>query len=191
MKTTISHAATTLALSIIAMGAVTLTGCAGAISASDIQPGVTTVSQVEQTVGRPNMTWKNAQGKVVQAAYTNQPAGYLTFMIYFNDQGVVTRRDQVLNEANFSKLKNGMNGNEVHKILGPERSVDHFANLHQIDWNYGYCTNSDGRQLYSVSFDDRTMLVNGAVTTPDPYWTVGDNTEAYCVPYRTGDSFVK
>ena len=179
------------ALCVSALSAVTLTGCGGAISTASIQPGVTTLSQVEQTAGRPNMTWKNAQGHVVQAAYTNQPAGYLTFMVYFNDQGVVTRRDQVLNEKNFTKVQNGMGANDVHKILGPERSIDHFANLHQIDWNYGYCTDGDGRQIFAVSFDDRTMKVNGSVMTPDPYWTTGDNTEAYCVPYRSDDSFVK
>ena len=191
MKATKPRLSTTLVLGIFTVSAVTLSGCAGTISASSIQPGVTTLSQVEQSSGRPNMTWKNAQGKVVQAAYTNQPAGYLTFMIYFNDQGIVTRRDQVLNERNFSKVQNGMSANDVHKILGPERSVDHFANLHQIDWNYGYCTDGDGRQLFAVSFDDRTMKVNGSVMTPDPYWTTGDNTEAYCVPYRSDDSFVK
>ena len=191
MKNFMSGVRTSFGLAVAAMGVVTLSGCGGAISAASIQPGVTTVSQMEQAAGRPNMTWKNAQGKVVQAAYTNQPAGYFTFMVYFNDQGVVTRRDQVLNERNFSKVQNGMNANDVHRILGPERSVDHFSNLHQIDWNYGYCTDGNGRQIFAVSFDDRTMKVNGSVMTPDPYWTTGDNTEAYCVPYHSDDSFVK
>lgn len=183
LRSTASSAVAMLSLALLA-------GCAGVVSTASIQPGVTTVTQVEQTMGKPSMTWRNKAGRVEQVAYTNQPAGYFTFMIYFNDQGVATGSEQVLNNKNFAKVQNGMNGNQVHKILGPERSVDHFTNLNQIDWNYGYCTDNNGRQIYAVSFDDRTMLVNGAVTTPDPYWTTGDNTEAYCVPYGKGDSFV-
>ncbi len=169
------------------LSAAVMTGCATAIPGASIKPGVS-VAQVEQSVGKPDMTWRSSQGKVIQAAYSNQPTGFVTFMVYFDDQGLVTRVEQVMNNKNFMKVQNGMDGAQVHKILGPQRSVDHFSNLKQIDWNYGYC-NGNERGVYSVTFDDRTMKVNGAVTTPDLLFSNGDNEPAYCVPYSAGETY--
>ncbi len=175
-------------LAAVVLSAAVVTGCANIVPASNIKPGYSNVAQVEQSMGKPDMTWRNSQGKVVQAAYSDQPAGFTTFMIYFNDQGVVTGVEQVMDNKHFVMVKNGMDGKQVHKILGPERSVDHFANLNQIDWNYGYC-NGNERNVYSVTFDDRTYKVNGAVTTPDLLFPNGDNEPAYCVPYAQGETY--
>ena len=170
-------------------GALAATGCANIIPAASIKPGYSNVAQVEQAMGKPDMTWRNADGRIIQAAYSDQPAGFVTFMVYFNNQGVVTGVDQVMNNRNFAKIQKGMDGHQVHKILGPERTVDHFNNLHQIDWNYGYCSDNEGREVFSVSFDDRTMKVNGSVVTPDPLFSLGDNEEGPCVPYIQGESY--
>lgn len=175
-------------LVIAALGAAALTGCATAIPGASIKPGVS-VAQVEQSVGKPDMTWRNSQGKVIQAAYSDQPAGFVTFMVYFDDRGLVTRVEQVMNNKNFAKIQKGMDGNQVHRILGPERSIDHFKALNQIDWNYGYCSDNEGREVFSVSFDDRTMKVNGSVVTPDPLFSLGDNEEARCQPYFQGETY--
>lgn len=165
-------------------GVFAATGCANIVPASNIKPGYSNVAQVEQSMGKPDMTWRNANGKVIQAAYSDQPAGFTTFMVYFDDQGVVTKIAQVMSDRYFAKIQKGMNGHEVHKILGPERSVDHFNNLHQIDWNYGYCSDNAGREVFSVSFDDRTMNVSGSVVTPDQLFMIGDNDEGPCVQYE-------
>lgn len=182
MNNTFTQMKRTVCIALALSGVAVMSGCA-VVPAANIKPGFSNVGQVEQSMGKPDMTWRNSQGKVIQAAYSDQPAGFTTFMINFNDQGVVTSVDQVLRDKYFAKIQNGMNGNEVHKILGPERSVDHFSSLNQIDWNYGYCSDNDGRQVFSVSFDDRTSKVSGSVTTPDPLWSMGDNEEARCVPY--------
>lgn len=161
---------------------ITLTGCS-VLPASSIKPGVSTVDQTFKAMGKPDMAWRDSQGQVIQAAWTTQPASYVTFMVYFSDKGSVIKVEQVLNERHFAMVKNGMEGEDVLKILGPYRSVDHFSGLHQIDWNYGYCSDSDGREVYSVSFDDRTLKVTGGITTPDPLFSLGSNEEAMCVPY--------
>lgn len=171
------------------MSVVILSGCAAAFLVGDIKPGASDMKQVEKAMGKPDMTWRNAQGKVIQAAYSNQPAGFVTYMVYFNDQGIATRVDQVMDLRHYMLVKNGMNGNQVHQILGPERSVEHYSGLRQIDWNYGYCSASGDRQIYSISFDDQTMLVNGAITTPDPLFTLGDNEEGWCVPYSSSNTY--
>lgn len=189
MKKTILQKHRALCLG-IALGSVALTsGCANIVPAANIKPGASNVAQVEQAMGKPDMTWRNGQGKVIQAAYSNQPSGFTTFMVYFNDQGVVTGVEQVMNDKNFAKIQKGMNGKQVHRILGPERSVDHFSAINQIDWNYGYCSDNLGREVFSVSFDSRTDLVNGSVVTPDPLFSLGDNEEGPCVPYQRGETY--
>jgi hypothetical protein len=190
MQHPVAQVKRSVCLGLAMAGLAVMTGCA-VVPAANIKPGFSNVGQVEQAMGKPNMTWRNSQGKVIQAAYSQQPASFTTFMVYFNDQGVVTGVDQVMNNKNFAKIKNGMDGQQVHKILGPERSVDHFSALHQIDWNYGYCSDNDGREVFSVSFDDKTLKVNGSVVTPDPLFSLGDNEEARCVPYIMGETYAR
>ena len=190
MKLPIGQVKRSVCLGVAMAGLAVMTGCT-VIPAASIKPGYSNVSQVEQSMGKPDMTWRNSQGKVIQAAYSDQPGGFTTFMVYFNDQGVVTGIDQVMSNKNFAKIKNGMDGNQVHKILGPERSSDHFASLNQIDWNYGYCSGNDGREVFSVSFDDRTMKVNGSVTTPDQLYMFGGNEEGRCEQYSQGETYVR
>ena len=165
-------------------GALVATGCANVVPAANIKPGYSNVAQVEQAMGKPDMTWRNGRGQVIQAAYSDQPAGFTTFMVFFDGQGVVTKIAQVMSDKYFAQIQKGMDGHQVHKILGPERSVDHFSNLNQIDWNYGYCSSNEGREVFSVSFDDRTMKVNGSVVTPDVLFMIGDNDEGPCVQYE-------
>lgn len=188
MNKTFTKKTRTLCIGLALSSVAVMSGCA-VVPSANIKPGFSNVSQVEQSMGKPDMTWRNTQGKVIQAAYSDQPASFTTFMVYFNDQGVVSKVDQVMNNRNFAKIKNGMDGVEVHKILGPERSVDHFSNLHQIDWNYGYCSDNNGREVFSVSFDDRTLKVNGSVTTPDPLFSLGDNEEGRCQQYFKGETY--
>ena len=170
-------------------GALAVTGCANIIPAASIKPGYSNLAQVEQAMGKPDMTWRNADGRIIQAAYSNQPAGFVTFMVSFDDKGTVTRLSQVMSDKYFGMIQKGMSAQEVHKVLGPERSVEHFDNLHQIDWNYGYCSDNDGREVFSVSFDDRTMRVSGSVTTPDLLFMIGDNDEGPCVQYNIGETY--
>ena len=183
MKSPVTQIKRSVCVGLAMVGVTVMSGCAGVMPVPAFQPGSANLSAVEQSMGKPNMTWRNEQGKVSQVAYSNQPGGYFTWVIKFNDKGTVTNVAQVMSDRYFAQIKNGMDGYDVHKILGPERSVDHFASLHQIDWNYGYCSDNDGRQIFSVSFDDRTLKVKGSVTTPDQMWQMGDNEEARCVPY--------
>ncbi len=190
MKLPVAQVKRSVCLGLTLAGLAVMTGCA-VVPAANIKPGFSNVSQVEQAMGKPDMAWRNSQGKIIQAAYSDQPGGYTTFMLYFNEQGVVTSVTQVMNDRNFAKIQNGMDGQQVHKILGPERSVDHFSSLHQIDWNYGYCSDNDGRQVFSVNFDDRTMKVVGSVTTPDQVFEFGGNEEGRCTPYMQGDTYIR
>ena len=78
-----------------------LAGCAS-YSGAGLKPGVATVADVEATMGQPGLAWKNTQGQVVQLAYPRGPAGWVSFMVYFDDQGKMTRKEQVLDLQHFT-----------------------------------------------------------------------------------------
>ena len=70
-KTSLNHLKRTVSLGLAVVGAAVVTGCAGIVPAANIKPGFSNVAQVEQAMGKPDMTWRNSQGKVVQAAYSD------------------------------------------------------------------------------------------------------------------------
>src|SRR5574343_1931913 len=96
-KTSSHHFKRTVGLGLALVGAALVTGCAGIVPAANIKPGFSNVAQVEQSMGKPDLSWRNSQGKIIQAAYSDQPASFTTFMDYFNAQGVVRGVDQVMN----------------------------------------------------------------------------------------------
>jgi hypothetical protein len=59
-------------------GALLAAGCAG-FNASTLQPGVSTLPQIEAALGKPAMVWKNPDG-TSQLAYPFGPSGTQTFM---------------------------------------------------------------------------------------------------------------
>ena len=161
---------------------VLLTGCAS-YSGANLKPGVATVSDVEATMGQPSLTWKNAQGQIVQLAYPRGPAGYVSFMAHFDNQGKLEKIEQVLNERHFAEIKSGMSQDDVLRILGPYRDTNVFTARNELDWNYGYCSQNLQRMAYSIMFDTSTRLVTGGQTNPDPLFPGGKMYAQPCIPW--------
>lgn len=159
-----------------------LAGCAG-YSGAGLKPGIATVTDVEASMGTPAMVWKNPQGQVIQLAYPRGPAGYVSFMAHFNDQGKLEKIEQVLDERHFAQLKAGMTQADVLRILGPYRDTNVFPARDELDWNYGYCSQNLQRMAYSVMFDTRTSLVTGGQTNPDPLFPGGKMYAQPCIPW--------
>lgn len=167
-----------LAISVVAL----LVGCAG-YSGAGLKPGIATVADVETTMGDPAMVWKNKQGQIIQLAYPRGPAGYVSFMAYFNDAGKLEKIEQVLDERHFAQLKAGMTQADVLRILGPYRDTNVFPARNELDWNYGYCSQNLQRMAYSVMFDTQTDLVTGGQTNPDPLFPGGKMYAQPCIPW--------
>lgn len=160
-------------------------GCAS-YSGAGLKPGVATVADVEATMGIPAMRWDDARGQVSQLAYPRGPAGYVTFMAFFDGAGKLIKIDQVLNERHFALVTVGSTQAEVLKILGPYRDTNVFSARDELDWNYGYCSQNIQRMAYSVMFDTKTGLVTGGQTNPDPLFPGGKMYAQPCVPW-TGE----
>ncbi len=72
-KTSSHHFKRTVGLGLALVGAALVTGCAGIVPAADIESPDFQCAQVEQSMGKPDMTWRNSQGKIIQAAYSDKP----------------------------------------------------------------------------------------------------------------------
>lgn len=165
-----------------------LAGCAS-YSGAGLKPGVATVADVEATMGQPGLAWKNAQGQVVQLAYPRGPAGWVSFMVYFDDQGKMTRKEQVLDLQHFTEIKVGQTQEEVLRILGPYRDTYRFPQKNILDWNWGWCDQSLLRMAFTVSFDQDTLLVKTTEIWPDPFYQRGGAYSTYCEPWTGDGSF--
>lgn len=160
----------------------TLTACAG-YSGAGLKPGVASIADVEASMGPPAMVWQNKQRQITQLAYPRGPAGYVTFMAYFDKQGKLERIEQVLDEGHFARIKIGMTQEDVLRIIGPYRDANVFPARDELDWNYGYCSQNLQRMAYSVMFDTRSLLVTGGQTNPDPLFPGGRMYAQPCVPW--------
>ena len=105
----------------VVAGALAAVGCAG-INASSLQPGVSTLPQIEAALGAPAMVWKNPDGSA-QLAYPFGPSGTQTFMVFVGADGKFQRITGVLNETQFRLVQPGMTKEQVLRILGPSGSL--------------------------------------------------------------------
>ena len=151
-------------------------------SGTTLKPGVSTLADVEQTMGQPAEVWRNAAGQVVQLAYPRGPAGYVSFMVHLTDAGVVSQIDQVLDESHFALVVPGMTMPDVLRLLGPARSTELFKAKNRLYWNYGYCSEHGRRMEHAIEFDSTTRRVTGHVEIPDPL--VNGSESGFCPPWR-------
>ncbi len=121
----------------------------------ELQPGVSTATEVRDRFGTPEMEWVNTDGSVTWE-FSRQPEGIECFMITIGPDNILRRVDQVLDEQTFARVVNGLNGDEVRRLLGkPARSQ--FLQLKQEtvwEWriSHGFAGNSDP-VFFTVSFN--------------------------------------
>lgn len=175
-------------IAVMTIAAVLISGCAS-YSGAGLKPGIATVQDVESTMGQPAMAWKNDRGLITQLSYPRGPAGWVSFMVYFDDQGKMTRKEQVLDLKHFTEIKIGDTQEQVLKILGPYRDTYHFPQKKALDWNWGWCDQSLLRMAFTVTFDEDTLLVKTTEIWPDPFYQRGGMYSTYCEPWTGDGSF--
>lgn len=175
-------------IAVMTIAAVFITGCAS-YSGAGLKPGIAAVQDVEATMGQPAMAWKNDRGLITQLSYPRGPAGWVSFMVYFDDQGTMTRKEQVLDLKHFTEIKIGDTQEQVLKILGPYRDTYHFPQKNALDWNWGWCDQSLLRMAFTVTFDEDTLLVKTTEIWPDPFYQRGGMYSTYCEPWTGDGSF--
>jgi len=117
-----------------ALGAALLPAC-DAVNLPEIKPGITTAAEVRSRMGNPGFEFKNEDGSVTWE-YSRQPNGTNCYMITIGSDQVVQKMEQVLTEANFAKVRDGMTRDEIRRLLGAPGSKVVFDNLGEDIWEW-------------------------------------------------------
>lgn len=100
-----------------------------------IKPGVTSAAEVRSHMGNPGFEFSNPDGSVTWE-YTRQPAGVHCYMITIGRDQIVQKLEQVLTEANFGRVRDGMSRDDIRRLLGAPASKIVFDNLGEDIWEW-------------------------------------------------------
>ena len=98
------------------------------VNLNEIRPGITTAAEVRARMGEPGFIHHDNDGTAIWE-YSRQPQGVHCYMIAFDRKDVVTRMDQVLNDANYARIADGLSKDDVRRILGVPATKVVFDNL--------------------------------------------------------------
>ncbi|MDE2441112.1 MAG: hypothetical protein KGP14_08810 [Betaproteobacteria bacterium] len=105
------------------------------VNLKKIKPGVTTQTEVLSRMGKPGFIHWNDDGIGIWE-YTRQPNGSSCYMISIGPDQVVRQVEQVLNEANYAKVRMGMSKDDIRRRFGIPASKQTFNNLHEEIWEW-------------------------------------------------------
>ena len=100
-----------------------------------LQPGVSTALDVRDNFGAPGMVWRNDDGSVTWE-YSRQPLGTTCYMITIGPDDVLRGIDQVLDEDGFARVRRGMTGDEVRRVLGKPASSEYLQLSRETVWSW-------------------------------------------------------
>ena len=105
------------------------------VNLKEIKPGVTTQADVRSRMGEPGFIHWNDDGTATWE-YARQPNGSSCYMITIGQDHVVAKVEQVLNDANYAKVRVGMSKDDIRRLLGAPGSKQTFENLREEIWEW-------------------------------------------------------
>lgn len=156
-----------LSITIATVCAAVLPAC-DAVNLKEIRPGVTTAAEVRARMGVPSAEYPNDDGSTTWE-YNRQPNGIECHMITVGPDQVVRKVEQVLTEANFARVREGMGKEEIRRLLGRPGSVNTFARLQEEVWDWqvaGTMPNEEAH--FHVHFDTGSGLVKKTSRRVEP-----------------------
>ncbi len=153
-----------------------LAACAG-YAGRGLMPGVAGEAEVRAVMGAPAMRWTLPDGGA-QLAYPRGPAGFHTYMAFFDAAGRLERIVNVLDSAHFARVRPGMTQDEVLRLLGPSQPqwTAWFPARDELVWEWRYCDSWNEAARFDVLFDGATKTVRSTLT-----WTESQKSD-----YRVG-----
>ena len=145
-----------------------LLGACAAYSGSGLQPGVTRLAEVEQSMGQPALRWHNADGSQ-QLAYPRGPAGFDTFMVSLGPDGRLQSIENVLDARHLERIRPGMNQEQVLRTLGPpDRDCTvYFKARDELVWDWRFRAVSGEASRMLVLFDNSAGTVRSTMVLPE------------------------
>lgn len=105
------------------------------VNLQEIKPGLSTQAEVRTRMGEPSHIHWNDDGTATWE-YNRQPSGTECHMISFGQDQVVTKIEQVLNDAGYASIHPGLSKDEVRRVLGAPGSKVVFDNLREEIWEW-------------------------------------------------------
>lgn len=105
------------------------------VNLPQIEVGRTTQAEVRARLGAPDFIHRDADGGETWE-YTRQPMGTRCYMIGFAGGPLVSRFEQVLNDANFAAVRPGMSRDDIRRRFGAPASRQTFVNLGEEVWEW-------------------------------------------------------
>ena len=117
-----------------ALVAAVLPACDG-LTLQELKPGVSTAAEVRSRMGNPGYEHRNDDGTVTWE-YNRQPNGTECHMLTFDANQVLVKIEQVLTADYQARVKEGMDREEVRRLLGKPGLVQVFKNLDEEVWDW-------------------------------------------------------
>lgn len=111
------------------------TGGCDALNLQEIRPGVTTAAEVRDRMGEPAAEFDNPDGSVTYE-YSRQPNGVECHMITIGPDRIVSRVEQVLKEATYARIQNGLSRDEVRRLMGKPGYIQTFEMKQEEVWDW-------------------------------------------------------
>ena len=147
-----------------------VSGCAGLEPANALRVGHTE-SQVVQLMGAPAARHTLPEG-AQRLEFARGPAGRTTWMVDLDTNGRVRVAEQVLNEASFQRVVEGLSATELQRLMGRPGHRSRERGDRET-WSWRYPTNDCLWFRVTLSAEGRTT--GGGGYMPDPACDVRDN----------------
>lgn len=157
--------------------AILIAGCAS-YAGRGLVLGVSSDADVIQLMGEPAMRFAEPDGSQL-LVYPRGPAGFQTYMLRIDAQGVLTSRENVLDQKHFARLQPGMTQDQVLRIIGPPWPdwTMYFAARDELVWEWRWCDDFNEPARFNVLFDGSSGKLRSTLNL----------TERQSLPFGQGD----
>jgi hypothetical protein len=132
------------------------------VALQEIKPNISTAAEVRARLGNPGNEFPNPDGSVTWE-YTRQPQGVDCYMITLGRDQIVLSMDQVLNDANYAQIREGMSPPEVLRQLGTPANKVIYNNLQEEVWEWRIRGTPNSEETYfNAHFDINSSLLKKA-----------------------------
>ena len=124
---------------------------------SRLKPGVTSASEVREIMGQPSLEWKDEDGTRTWE-YPRTPEGIVNYMVVIGPDDVLREVRQVLTEENFARIRAGMTGGEVRRLLGQPAHQRYFSLQQETVWDWKTKVDPGMIWYFNVHFNDEGVV---------------------------------
>ncbi len=135
--------------------------------AAQIVPGASTESDVLASFGKP-VDARQIEGGKRELDYPRGPRGRETWRVTLSAEGSVVSVAQLLEEANFARLKPGMSKDEVDHEMGRHFFVADFPGNREEVWSWRYAEFGNRTMYFNTHFDSGSGRLKFTSRSPDP-----------------------